>query len=78
MCCIVDIWLTPPPNTGHFRPVYPLLVNVVYGCLLDWTGDFLNMRGDGFSLDGGGRIYFASQPNDGWSPDMYWQVRGLP
>ena len=55
-----------------------LLVNVVYGCLPDWTGDFLNMRGDGFSLDGGGRIYFASQPNDGWSPDMYWQVRGLP
>ena len=32
------------------------------------------MEADGFSLHGGGRIYFASQPNDGWDSNMFWQT----
>ena len=40
----------------------------------DWTGDFLTMEADGFTLHGGGRIYFASQPNDGWDSNMFWQT----
>ena len=40
----------------------------------DWTGDFLTIDDEGFTLHGGGRIYFASQPNDGWDPNMYWQT----
>ena len=30
---------------------------------------------DGFTLNGGGRVYFGNQPNDGWDPNMYWQVK---
>merc|ERR1712062_329938 len=40
----------------------------------DWTGDFLTIDDEGFTLHGGGRIYFASQPNDGWDSNMYWQT----
>ena len=29
----------------------------------------------GFSLNGGGRVYFATKPADDFSdPNMYWQV----
>ena len=29
---------------------------------------------DGFTLNGGGRIYFANKPSDSLDADMYWQV----
>ena len=32
------------------------------------------MLPNGFALNGGGRVYLGSQPNDGMDPNMYWQV----
>merc|ERR1712071_100350 len=41
----------------------------------DWTSDFIVMNGeDGFTLNGGGRIYFANKPSDSLDADMYWQT----
>merc|ERR1719460_1456454 len=41
----------------------------------DWTSDFIVMNGeDGFTLNGGGRIYFANKATDSLDADMYWQT----
>merc|ERR1712071_308489 len=41
----------------------------------DWTSDFIVMNGeDGFTLNGGVRIYFANKPSDSLDADMYWQT----
>ena len=34
----------------------------------------VQMLPNGFALNGGGRVYLGSQPNDGMDPNMYWQV----
>merc|ERR1712071_384307 len=45
----------------------------------DWTSDFIVMNGeDGFTLNGGGRIYFANKPSDPLDADMYWQTPDTP
>jgi len=45
----------------------------------DWTADFIQMDGTtGFTLNGGGRVYFATKPAEDFSdPDMYWQTNLL-
>jgi len=40
----------------------------------DWAAGNFEMTGNGFTLRGGGRVYFASSPNDGFDPNMYWQT----
>ena len=40
----------------------------------DWNAGMVSVSGNSLTLNGGGRIYFASSPSDGFSPDMYWQT----
>ena len=43
----------------------------------EWTEEFVNVTedGSGFTLNKGGRIYFAKDPADDFSdPFMYWQT----
>jgi cellulose 1,4-beta-cellobiosidase len=34
----------------------------------------VKVENNGYSLNGGGRIYFSEKASDDFSPDMYWQV----
>ena len=68
------IALVVPSFAKNFGSIPIAGAGNVYVVGPDWTGDFLRIEGNGFSLNGGGRIYFASQPNDGFDPNMYWQV----
>lgn len=39
------------------------------------NGRYLKINQDGsFSLNGGGRVYFASQITNALTPDIYWKV----
>lgn len=41
----------------------------------DWAGSFVQINnGNELRLNGGGRIYFAQEPNDGFSQNMFWKV----
>ena len=46
----------------------------VYVVGRDWVKDFLTMNANGITLHGGGGFHFATQPNDGWDPNMFWQI----
>ena len=39
----------------------------------DWAN--VQVNGNGFTLNGNSRMYFASRPTDGFDADAYWQVR---
>ncbi|XP_023346304.1 uncharacterized protein LOC111715231 [Eurytemora carolleeae] len=49
-------------------------VGTVYVLGPDWTAGNVEMLPNGFALNGGGRVYLGSQPNDGMDPNMYWQT----
>merc|ERR1712018_127421 len=68
------IALVVPSFAKNFGSIPIAGAGNVYVVGPDWTGDFLRIEGNGFSLNGGGRIYFAIQPNDGFDPNMYWQT----
>ena len=38
----------------------------------DWAN--VQVQGNGFTLYGNSRMYFASRPTDGFDADAYWQV----
>ena len=38
----------------------------------DWAN--VKVEGNGFTLYGNSRMYFASRPTDGFDADAYWQV----
>ena len=38
----------------------------------DWAS--VSVEGNGFTLHGNSRMYFASRPTDGFDADAYWQV----
>ena len=41
----------------------------------DWAQDFVQVNGNGFTLTGGGRVYFAKDPVDDFhDPYAYWQT----
>ena len=39
----------------------------------DWAN--VQVEGNGFTLYGNSRMYFASSPTDGFDANSYWQVR---
>ena len=41
----------------------------------DWAN--VQVNGNGFTLYGNSRMYFASRPTDGFDADAYWQVRAF-
>ena len=41
----------------------------------DWAN--VQVNGNGFTLNGNSRMYFASRPTDGFDADAYWQVRAF-
>jgi len=51
-------------------------VGQVYVVGPDWSAGNIQMNGNsGFTLRGGGRIYLASKPDDGFGdPNLYWQT----
>ena len=49
----------------------------VYVVGQDWNGDYVQVDGSSLRLNGGGRVYFATEASDGFSPSMYWQVRTI-
>lgn len=53
-------------------------VGTVYVVGPDWAGDFVQVTSNELKLNGGGRVYFASSPSDGFSPDIYWKVSFWP
>ena len=40
----------------------------------DWSKEFVSVKDNGFSLNGGGRIYFATRDADKFERDMFWQA----
>merc|ERR1712033_74694 len=49
-------------------------VGQIYVVGHDWAAGNIQMNSNGFTLNGGGRIYLASNPTDGWDPNMFWQT----
>ena len=43
------------------------------GFMFKWLFNIVN-SGNGFTLYGNSRMYFASRPTDGFEADAYWQV----
>ena len=43
------------------------------GLMFKWLVNIVN-SGNGFTLNGNSRMYFASRPTDGFEADAYWQV----
>ena len=41
--------------------------------MFKWLVNIVN-SGNGFTLNGNSRMYFASRPTDGFEADAYWQV----
>merc|ERR1719383_716267 len=63
-----------PSLAKNFGSVNVKGVGDVYVIGPDWTADFIQMNDNGFTLNGGGRIYFASNPSDSFGPDVFWQT----
>ena len=40
----------------------------------DWAAGNVAVHDNGFTLNGGGRIYFAKDPVDNFNADSYWQT----
>merc|ERR1712026_604488 len=40
----------------------------------DWVAGYVQVNGNELRLNGGGRVYFANQPRDDFSGDMWWKV----
>ena len=49
-------------------------VGEVYVVGQDWNSGYVQVSSNELRLNGGGRIYFAKDANDGFYPEMYWQV----
>ena len=50
-------------------------VGQIYVVAPDWAADHVSVYDNGFTLSGGGRVYFAKEPVDDLSnPDAYWQT----
>ena len=49
-------------------------VGEVYVVGQDWNDGFVQVNSNELRLNGGGRIYFAKDANDGFYPELYWQV----
>ena len=48
---------------------------IIYVIAPDWSEEFVTMHDDGFTLNGGGRVYFAKYPVDDFSdPFAFWQT----
>ena len=60
-----SIWISGP------NPFWNQKVYVVGS---DWVQSHITMEDNGFTLHGGGKIYFASQPHDGFDSNMFWQA----
>jgi hypothetical protein len=72
---ILALTFAVPSLAKNFGGIEVAGVGTVYVVGPDWTSDFIRMEGDGgFSLVGGGRVYFASNPDDGLNAGSYWQV----
>ena len=41
----------------------------------DWSANNIDIHDNGFTLRGNTRLYFANRCDDGWSGDMYAQVK---
>jgi len=41
----------------------------------DWSAGSIDILDNGFRLRGNSRLYFANRCEDGWTSDMYAQVR---
>ena len=43
----------------------------------DWNSGYVQVSSNELRLNGGGRVYFAKDANDGFYPELYWQVSML-
>ena len=49
-------------------------VGEVYVVGQDWNSGYVQVSSNELRLNGGGRVYFAKDANDGFYPELYWQV----
>ena len=50
-------------------------VGPIYVVAPDWAAEHVSVYDNGFTLSGGGRVYFAKDPVDDFSnPFAYWQT----
>ena len=49
-------------------------IGTIYVVGPDWAAGNVAVHDNGFTLSGGGRIYFAKDPVDGFNADSYWQT----
>lgn len=72
---VAALALATPGLAKNFGALNVAGAGTIYVVGPDWSAGNIQFNGDsGFTLNGGGRVYFASQPSDGFSPDMYWQT----
>ena len=62
-------------STKNMGPIHIKGVEeTIYVIAPDWAVEFVIVQEDGFTLSGGGRVYFAKYPVDDFSdPFAYWQ-----
>jgi len=49
-------------------------VGEVYVVGQDWNSGYVQVSSNELRLNGGGRVYFAKDANDGFYPELYWQT----
>ena len=50
-------------------------IGTIYVISPDWAADYVSVHDNGFTLSGGGRVYFADKEVDDFSdPYAYWQT----
>ena len=64
-----------PAFAKNFGGINVAGVGTIYVVGPDWASGNVQMNGNGgFTLNGGGRVYFATSPTDGWDKNMFWKV----
>lgn len=69
---LVAIALVAAKNSGSINVSVDGVDKQIYVVGSDWASKFVKVENNGFSLSGGGRIYFSEKDSDDLTPDMYW------
>ena len=71
---LVGAFIAPSSFAAYFGSMNVEGYGEVHIVGRDWVGDYVQVSSNELRLNGGGRVYFASKPNNDFSGDMWWKV----
>jgi len=69
---IITVALVAAKNSGSINVSVDGVDKQIYVVGSEWAAKYVKVENNGFSLNGGGRIYFSEKDSDDFTPDMYW------